>query len=238
MNTLLIIGLAAGAVYLLSKKNNEIVDSVKEELATIQDELAYQEAVREQDRADNDLTNMCKPIDFTGIVGDYRTAEQWADARWFLKFQNDAPIDLTILVKSITVSFMGTSQKKHNDNIYGSGKFIIPANSKSNVWELVSENANYLFDNSTFGAKLWSEYGGDSINRFRPATATIRYVVTNNSNITAQTKEEVREVKGEVYFVDFLTVQLVEDPIWKGKHDKIIKAYRDTGRTSTEKFIA
>lgn len=237
MNSLLIIGAAAAAIYLLSKKNNEIVDSVKEELATIQDELAYQEAVREQDKADNDLTNMCKPFDFTGIIGDYKTAEQWADARWFLKFKNDAPLPLTIRLKSITVSFMNTAQKAKNDVLYSNSRFVIPANSESNVWELVSSNANYLFDNNSFGAKLWSMYGGSSIERFVPATATVRYVVTNNANITAQTKEEVIDVQGEVYFVNFLTTMLTDDPILTGKHDKIIKAYRDTGRTSTEKFI-
>lgn len=238
MNSLLIIGAAAAAIYLLSKKSDKIEDAVNKELASIKDELAYQDAMREQDRADNDLTNMCQPIDFTGIIGDYKTAEQWADARWFLKFKNDAPVPLTIQLKSITVSFMNTAQKAKNDVLYGNARFVIPANSESNVWELVASNANFLFDNNTFGAKLWAMYGGSSIERFVPATATVRYVVTNNANITAQTKEEVIDVQGEVYFVNFLTAMLTNDPIWTGKHDKIIKAYRDTGRKSTDKFIA
>lgn len=237
MNSLLIIGAAAAAIYLLSKKSDKIEDAVNKELASIKDELAYQDAMREQDRADNDLTNLCKPIDFTGIVGDYRTAEQWADARWFLKFQNDSDLDLTIFVKSITVSFLNTAQKNKNDKLYGNARYVIEPQTQSTQWELVAENANYIFDNNTFGAKLWAQYGGDSINRFVPAKATVRYVVTNNANITAQTKEEVIDIQGEVYFATFLTAQLVKDPIWNGKHDKIIKAYRDTGRTSTEKFI-
>lgn len=237
MNSLLIIGAAAAAIYLLSKKSDKIEDAVNKELASIKDELAYQDAVREQERADNDLTNMCKPIDFTGIVGDYRTAEQWADARWFLKFQNDSDLDLTIFVKSITVSFLNTAQKNKNDKLYGNARYVIEPQTQSTQWELVAENANYIFDNNTFGAKLWAQYGGSSIYRFVPAKATVRYVVTNNANITAQTKEEVIDVQGEVYFVPFLTDMLTNDPIWNGKHDKIIKAYRDTGRTSTEKFI-
>lgn len=237
MNSLLIIGAAAAAIYLLSKKSDKIEDAVNKELASIKEELAYQDAMREQDRADNDLTNKCKPIDFTCIVGDYRMSERLADMRCFLKFQNDSDLDLTIFVKSITVSFLNTAQKNKNDKLFGNARYVIGPQTQSTQWELVAENANYIFDKNTFGAKLWAQYGRDSINRFFPAKATVRYVVTNNANITAQTKEEVIDVQGEVYFVPLLTALLTNDPIWTGKHDKIIKAYRDTGRTSTEKFI-
>ena len=135
MNSLLIIGAAAAAIYLLSKKSDKIEDAVNKELASIKDELAYQDAMREQDRADNDLTNMCKPIDFTGIVGDYRTAEQWADARWFLKFQNDSDLDLTIFVKSITVSFLNTAQKNKHDNLYGNARYVIEPQTQSTQFQ-------------------------------------------------------------------------------------------------------
>lgn len=231
MNSLLLIGLAAGAFYLFSK-NKSIEDTVNKELQSVKNELEYQNRVREQDKADNKLTNMCYPCDFTGIVGQYRTTEKYADARWFFKFKNDSDIPLTIIIKSVTVSFMGTAQGYQNDVIFNS-TFTIPANGKSQRWELVSSLIGPVFHKNTFGSKLKAQFGLKSIYRFVRAVATVRYVVTNNFNVTAQTAEEVKEVVGEVYFVPFLTTIVEKDPIWKGENDDIIQQYRNDG-PSTE----
>lgn len=229
MNTLLVLGAALGAVFLFSRKN---INNLKSELEMVQNELEYQDRVREQDKADNTLTNMCYPCDFTGIVGQYRTTEKYADARWFFKFQNDADLPLTIYVKSVTVSFMGTSQLYKNDEIFNS-TFTIAPRTKSTRWELVSAITGPIFATNTFGAKLYSQFGQASIYRFVRATATIRYVVTNNLNVTAQTAEETKEVVGEVYFVPFLTTKVEQDPVWMGENNDIIQEYRNNG-PSTE----
>ena len=125
---------------------------------------------------------------------------------------------------------MGTSQQHKNDEIFNK-TFTVPANSVSNDWELVCSLQGPVFAANTFGAKLYNKFGQNSYGRFVKATATVKYVVTNQFNVTAQTQEETATVTGEVYFTTVLTSKIEVDPVWNGLHDGIIADYRKDGRS-------
>lgn len=234
MNSLLIIGVAAGAIYLLSKKSDEIAQ-VKKEVEDIKKEQDYQAAVEKQKKYDEDLTNKCKPVDFTALIGDYRASEIWTDVRYFVRMKNDADIPLTITFNNIALSFMATSQKEKFNEFY-TRSFTIQPHTETD-WELVVATGQYMFHANTFGKTLFAKYGYDSVWRFRPATVTIQYAVSSNLATLKTSKERTIDLNTEVFFVDFTSTPITADPMLTGaKYPNTttlrekIKHYRDAGR--------
>lgn len=234
MNSLLIIGVAAGAVYLtmkLSSDNTEKrLQEIEQENERVLAEAEYYKEVAETEKKMNDaneqVLSQVKPVEFVCEVADYRTTENFADLRAFLKFQNDSNKAMNIIVNYCTVSFLDTQQKSGMDKIFQQYYTIQPHTKTS--WKCVLSLSNYLFPANSFGADLWAKYGMGSVNRFFPASCKITYCVSPVDAPLTVSDEKTIELNGCVYTDVFLSANgLAGDPILGGKLDAAIAEFME-----------
>lgn len=238
MTELLIIAGAAAAAYLLSKQSNDkLAEQYDKKLAEIEaqnqqliSDTEYYKEVAKTEKAINDaneqLLSKVKPVDFTCEVADYRTTEDFADLRAFLKFQNDSNKAMNVIINYCTVSFLDTQQKSGMDTI-AREYFTIAPHTKTD-WKCVLSLANYIFPANTFGAELWAKYGMGSVNRFFPARCKVTYCVSAVDAPLTVSEEKTIELDGEVYTDVFLSANgLSNDPVLGGRLNKAIADYRE-----------